>query len=73
MLGVSAAAPPHMWKELLTGISLIELLVYQKVMQLSERFVNCSSLGVMYAALRLDHGQELEARQGCRYTVLGSA
>ena len=32
-----------------------------------------SSLGVMYAALRLDHGQELEARQGCRYTVLGSA
>jgi len=32
-----------------------------------------SSLGVMYAALRLDHGQELEARQGCRYTVRGSA
>jgi len=27
----------------------------------------------MYAALRLDHGQELEARQGCRYTVRGSA
>jgi hypothetical protein len=31
------------------------------------------SKGVMYAALRLDHGQELEARQSCRYTVLGSA
>jgi len=31
-----------------------------------------SSVGVMSAALRLDHGQELEARQGCRSTVLGS-